>query len=106
MSEKNYAFIKSGVVVNVVVFNDPTEELLELFKNEHQIDSVILADERTGIGGTYDEERNLFILPQPYPSWVLDEDVMWQAPIPYPNDGGIYKWVEDDLNWQLVESGA
>jgi hypothetical protein len=44
--------------------------------------------------------------PSPYPSWQLDSDANWQPPTPYPNDGDIYQWVEDDLNWQLVESGA
>jgi hypothetical protein len=56
-----------------------------------------------GIGFEYRPDLDAFISPQPYPSWVLDEDAKWQAPTPYPNDGGIYKWVEDDLNWQLVE---
>jgi hypothetical protein len=59
-----------------------------------------------GIGYTYDETLDAFISPQPYPSWVLDEDAKWQAPTPYPSGDGIYQWVEDDLNWQLVESGA
>ncbi len=59
-----------------------------------------------GIGYTYDETRDAFIPPKPYPSWTLDEDAKWQAPTPYPSGDGIYNWVEDDLNWQLVESGA
>jgi hypothetical protein len=104
MTDKNYAFIKSGVVVNVVVFNDPTEELLELFKNEHQVDSVILADERTGIGGTYDEERNVFIPPQPFASWVLNQETYtWEAPVPMPSDAldeaEFYKWDETTTSW-------
>ena len=59
-----------------------------------------------GIGYTYDPVADHFFAPQPYPSWVLDENAQWQPPTTYPTDGGIYKWVEDDLNWQLVESGA
>lgn len=99
MSDKNYAFIKSGVVVNVVVFNDPTEELLEHFKNYHEVDLVILADERTAMGGTYDEEHNVFILPQPYPSWILNQETyLWEAPTPYPESGAYY-WNEETLSW-------
>ena len=57
-----------------------------------------------GIGFTYDSLRDAFIPPKPFASWILNEDTcQWQAPTPYPNDGGVYIWVEDDLNWQLVE---
>ena len=59
-----------------------------------------------GIGFEYRPDLDAFISPQPYPSWTLDEDAQWQAPTPYPSGDGIYQWVEDDLNWQLVESGA
>jgi hypothetical protein len=59
-----------------------------------------------GIGFEYRADLDAFIPPQPYPSWVLDEDTQWQAPTPYPSGDGTYQWVEDDLNWQLVESGA
>lgn len=56
-----------------------------------------------GVGFEYRPDLDAFISPQPYPSWVLDEDAKWQAPTPYPSGDGIYKWVEYDLNWQLVE---
>jgi hypothetical protein len=60
-----------------------------------------------GIGYTYDETRDAFIPPKPYNSWILNEETcQWEAPTPMPTDGGRYKWVEDDLNWQLLESGA
>jgi hypothetical protein len=54
-----------------------------------------------GIGYTYDADRDAFIAPKPFESWILDEDsCTWQAPTPYPTDGLMYQWVEDDLNWQ------
>jgi hypothetical protein len=56
-----------------------------------------------GVGFEYRPDLDAFISPKPYPSWVLDEDAKWQAPTPYPSGDGIYQWVEDDLNWQLVE---
>ena len=57
-----------------------------------------------GVGFYYDEVRDAFISPKPFDSWILNEETCkWEAPTPYPNDGGAYKWVEDDLNWQLVE---
>jgi hypothetical protein len=58
-----------------------------------------------GIGYEYRSDLDAFISPQPYPSWVLDEETcQWEAPTPYPTNGGTYKWVEEDLNWQLIES--
>lgn len=55
-----------------------------------------------GIGYTYDETDDVFITPQPYPSWVLDENHDWQAPVPYPNDGESYVWDEDIEDWVLA----
>jgi hypothetical protein len=58
-----------------------------------------------GIGFTYDEARDAFIPPKPYPSWILDEDTcLWDPPIPYPDDGHMYVWNEDTQSWDLVES--
>ena len=53
-----------------------------------------------GIGHTYDSVRDAFYAPQPYPSWILNEDTcQWEAPVAYPTDDKIYKWNEDELNW-------
>jgi hypothetical protein len=58
-----------------------------------------------GIGFHYLREDDRFVVPQPFPSWTLNRTSWtWEAPTLYPNDGGMYKWVEDDLNWQLVET--
>jgi hypothetical protein len=58
-----------------------------------------------GIGYSYDAERDAFIPPKPYNSWLLnDETCLWSAPTPMPvEEGKIFKWVEEDLNWQEVE---
>jgi hypothetical protein len=52
-----------------------------------------------GIGYTYDAERDAFITPQPFPSWALDANADWQAPVPMPTDGKMYRWDEDTLSW-------
>ena len=53
-----------------------------------------------GKGYTYDQTRDAFIPPQPYPSWLLSEDTcLWDAPIPYPDDGKMYDWDEDTTSW-------
>lgn len=59
-----------------------------------------------GIGFTYDEDREAFIPPQPFPSWVLDEDTCrWEAPIARPADDKLYEWDEDAQTWNEVENG-
>ena len=56
-----------------------------------------------GIGYTYDEVRDAFIPPKPFPSWVLNEDTCrWEAPIPYPNDGVMYSWDEEAGDWVAI----
>jgi hypothetical protein len=53
-----------------------------------------------GIGYTFDESRNAFIPPQPYPSWTLVESTcQWTAPVTYPTDGKMYNWDEPTLTW-------
>lgn len=53
-----------------------------------------------GIGFKYDRERDAFIPPPPYPSWVLDESVyQWKPPVPYPTDSKFYEWDEPTVSW-------
>ena len=52
------------------------------------------------IGFTYDRNRDAFIAPKPYPSWVLVEDTcQWEAPTAMPDDGQAYEWDEDTTAW-------
>ena len=72
-------------------------------------DSKIIAEEVTGktcieyitenaeVGGTY--INNKFIPRKPYPSWVLDANDKWQAPLQCPEEGGPYFWDESITNW-------
>ena len=56
-----------------------------------------------GIGYTYDLQRDAFIPPQPFASWMLNEDTCrWDAPVPYPTDGKRYRWDEDTVSWVEV----
>jgi hypothetical protein len=59
-----------------------------------------------GIGFTYDAQRDAFIPPQPFPSWVLNEETcQWDAPVAMPTDGKIYNWDESSNAWLEVEIG-
>ena len=53
-----------------------------------------------GVGYNYDAVRDAFIPPQPYPSWLLNEDTcLWQSPVAMPTDGKLYQWDETTLSW-------
>jgi hypothetical protein len=56
-----------------------------------------------GIGYIYDTTRDAFIPPQPFPSWVLNEDTcLWDAPTQMPTDGQRYQWDEPTTSWVAV----
>ena len=56
-----------------------------------------------GIGYTYDEDRDAFIPPRPYPSWTLNETTcVWDPPVVKPDDGQQYTWNEENQTWDLV----
>ena len=59
-----------------------------------------------GIGYKYDAALNAFIAPQPFPSWTLDANADWQAPVPMPTDGKMYSWDEATQSWAEVTMGA
>lgn len=56
-----------------------------------------------GIGYTYDSVLDAFIPPQPYPSWLLNtQTCLWEATVPYPDDGKQYEWNEETQSWDLI----
>ena len=54
-----------------------------------------------GIGFTYNSTADVFVQPQPYPSWTLDSNHDWQPPTPKPD--GEYLWNENELEWVLIQ---
>jgi len=56
-----------------------------------------------GIGYTYDEDRDAFIPPKPFTSWILNEETCcWEAPVARPE--GHYVWNEETQQWDLVDN--
>lgn len=52
-----------------------------------------------GVGYSFDADRDAFIPPRPFASWVLDEATLdWVAPIERP-DAGVWHWDETSLSW-------
>ena len=65
--------------------------------------SKALRKNYAGIGYNYDPVKDIFYPPQPFPSWVLDDNTaLWNAPVPYPNDGKLYTWDEATVSWVEV----
>jgi hypothetical protein len=57
-----------------------------------------------GQGYTWDSVRDAFIPPQPYPSWLLNEDTcQWQPPVAMPQDGQMYEWDEAAGEWTVMQ---
>jgi len=114
----HYAFLDdNNIVTEVIVGIDETEVLEGLspeewygnFRGQRCVRTSYNGNIRknyAGIGHTYDEQRDAFISPKPYPSWVLDEDTcQWEAPIAYPSDvpeGTWYIWNEESLFWEEI----
>jgi hypothetical protein len=52
-----------------------------------------------GIGFTYNETDDVFVSPQPFPSWSLDGNHDWQPPVARPVEG-MYAWNEELMQWE------
>lgn len=66
----------------------------------HMLGGVPFRKNYAGVGYYYDTERDAFIPPKPFESWLLDEATcLWQPPIEYPDDGKIYEWDESTTQW-------
>ena len=70
----------------------------------HKLGGTPLRKNHAAIGYTYDEDRDAFIAPKPYPSWILNETTcQWEAPVIKPDDGQNYDWNEENQQWDLNE---
>jgi hypothetical protein len=111
----HYAYLnENNIVVAVIVGKDETELIDGLDTETYYAQGTPYTVKRTsyngnvrynyaGIGYTYDEARDAFIAPQPFNSWVLDEDsCQWHAPTPYPTDGKMYDWNEEFGEWYEI----
>ena len=59
---------------------------------------------QAGIGYTYNEDKDAFIAPKPYTSWILNETTcQWESPSAIPDDGEKYEWNESTTTWDIVE---
>jgi len=75
------------------------------YGGQHKTGGVAFRKNYAGIGFTYDDVRDAFIPPKPYPSWILDEETCrWEAPISKPEEDGVmYEWNEENQTWDIVQ---
>ena len=112
----HYAYIdENNFVVAVIVGKDENELIDGLDPETYYALGTPYTVKRTsynnkirkqyaGIGYSYDPIADVFVLPQPYPSWVLDENHDWQPPKPRPENPS--RWDEETQEWISVESNS
>lgn len=112
----HFAKVVNGVVTQVIVAepeffqtfvdSSPGEWIqtsYNTFGGEHKLGGTPLRKNYAGIGFTYDREKDAFIPPKPFASWVLNEDTcLWDAPVAMPDDGKVYQWDEATTSWTEV----
>ena len=91
--------------VHVATINESgTVVAIEVRRQDDElIAGEVLANGFAFVGGSFDADRDAFIPPTPFPSWVLDEDTcLWVAPIAYPAEG-VHVWDEETGDWVEVQ---
>ena len=110
----HYAFLDNNNVVTEVITGIDETELIEGLDPETWYGNFRgqvckrtsyngnIRGRYAGIGYTYDPVADIFVMPQPFVSWTLDENYDWQPPTPMPTDGKIYSWNEEELEWVAI----
>ena len=106
----HYAFLDENNIVTEVITGIDETELIEGLDTETWYGDFRgqtckrtsynnnIRKQYAGIGYTYDAVNDVFIQPQPYPSWSIDENFDWQPPTPKP-EKGFWNWDEDLVEW-------
>jgi hypothetical protein len=109
----HYAFLdENNTVTEVIVGKDETELLDGLtpeewygnFRGQRCVRTSYnhnIRKQYAQIGGTYNEEADVFISVKPFESWILDENYDWKAPTEKPEEG-FWVWDEDSVSWVSV----
>lgn len=91
----NYAKLENNIVTNIVVAD---QEWIDT-----QVGTWYLIDENADpyhcavMGAQYDSLNNIFVHPQPHPSWILNSNKIWEAPTPRPDGNAV--WNEEQQQW-------
>ena len=124
----NFAKVTDGIVVQVIsaepdffntfVDSSPGEWIQTSYNTRggvhYQPNSSIPSEDQSkalrknyaGVGYSFDKQRNAFIPPKPFNSWILNETTCtWKPPIDIPTtvleSNQYYFWNESTLNWEI-----
>ena len=120
----HYAFLdENNIVVEVIVGRDETDTTLDWEQhysevkglvckrtsyntsgNIHLLGGLPFRKNYASIGFYYDQEKDAFIPPKPFNSWILNNQTcLWEPPVNKPDDGNDYEWDEQNVNWKIIE---
>lgn len=115
----HYAFIDENNIVTQVIVGRNEDEVVDGISDWEAHYAELMGQrcirtsynhnirkQYAGIGFTYDEDADVFVCPQPYSSWSLDENHDWQPPTPMPLDDKHYIWNESNLEWQELDDAV
>ena len=106
----HYAFLDENNIVTEVIVGIDETELIDGLDTETWYGNFRgqvckrtsynnnIRKQYAGVGYTYNSVADVFIIPQPYPSWTLDNNFDWQPPTPKPTEG-FWSWDEETLSW-------
>jgi len=109
----HYAFLNQNNIVTEVIPGIDETELIEgklpedwyaEFKGQRCVRTSYNSKIRgiyAGAGYSYLDEEDIFVMPQPFPSWIRKGSI-WESPIPYPEDGQKYFWNEEEGGWNVL----
>jgi hypothetical protein len=97
-----------GIEFLKTLYNEPNANWKQTSYNTvggiHLLGGVPFRKNHASIGYMYELNRDAFIAPKPFNSWVLNENTcLWEAPVAKPNDDNIYSWNESTLTWDVIE---
>ena len=109
----HYAFLDEHNIVTEVIVGKDEDELIddlspeqwyENFRGQKCLRTSYNGNIRgvfAAIGHSYNEDEDIFVEPQPYPSWIRNGS-LWNSPIPKPEDGKKYEWNEEEGAWNVI----
>ena len=113
----HFAKVNNGIVTKVIVAeqefidnmidNEPgkwVQTSYNTFGGVHSLGGTPLRKNYAGIGYTYDADKDAFIPPKPFNSWILNEETcIYEAPVAKPDNDNLYSWNEENQSWDLID---